>query len=362
MDFNRKLEVAEGTRMSKSGCTSLPGNLCKSLLFACLSLCGTALANGSGTLDLSFAPAPIANNGTTVGQATDFLIFFKDPDPQIEGIGLKVGAQVRVKLPPEFKFADESKPVLTTGSMKGCAPPHVSECSTAGVLQGWPQSPVLPFPNVTYEESTNTIVMVHSKEWLPKGPKAPGPKHIHLMLFGFTNPSVAGQYPIEVSIQPDPFKPQEKYTGTANIEILAEPTPFIAVNSQGNSKPPPPFPNTLFQNIPAGYTSLNMAFYLWGDAGVPLDGAEIMMDSPTAGKIIHPTEGDVATIEVVAPEGASDFGILSGPAKKAKAFLTQLPTGRMVVQFRTDPDAVGKYEVIFSMNGGNTITHRINAN
>ena len=102
------------------------------------------------------------------------------------GIGLKAGGTIRIELPDEFVNTGD-RPVLGDPSVPGCGPPLVSSCSTAVILQGWPQSVQPPFPRVDWEEATNTVVVRTRADWFPAGSAAPGPKTVHLQLFGFTN-------------------------------------------------------------------------------------------------------------------------------------------------------------------------------
>ncbi len=73
-------------------------------------------------LEVSIRKAPIAPDGTTAKAKTDIVLTFVDIDPTVDGIGLKAGATVEVKLPSEF--------VNTGGGT-----------NSIFLLQGWPQSP-----------------------------------------------------------------------------------------------------------------------------------------------------------------------------------------------------------------------------
>lgn len=110
-----------------------------------------AFAAADQTLNLSISKAPVAPDGTTAGAVTDFVLSFRDADPSIPGIGFRTGATISLVLPPEF--INTGLPVGGSGSsLPDCAVPVISGCSTAFVLQGWPQSPVPPLPSVAFSQ------------------------------------------------------------------------------------------------------------------------------------------------------------------------------------------------------------------
>jgi len=223
--------------------------LCLVVLFGLGAAAVPAEAKRSDELSITTSLAPIAPDGLTAGAVTDFIVAFRDVDPGVDGLGLKAGGSITVTLPDEF-VNEAALPVATTGpEPPNCAPPLVTGCSTAVILQGWPQSVVLPFPEVTWDATTNAVTITSINDWVPAGPQAPGPKTVHLQLFGFTNPQHPGVYDIGVSIQPDPTS-GETLTGHGRVFISNRVAPNVSSVSLANGAPPPPFPNTLYQAWP----------------------------------------------------------------------------------------------------------------
>ena len=312
-------------------------------------------------LHLSTQKAPIAPDGTTVGAVTDFVIGFQDTDPSVPGVGLKKGGSVKVTLPEEFKFVDAEKPVLKVTSAKTCTAPLMSACSSAVLLQGWPQSLIPPFPGVSYEPGTNTLTLSVAEDWMPNGVEAPGPKQLHIMGFGFQNPEKPGLYPVNITIQPDPAD-SSVIEGEVMVDIVSDTAATISPTSLSNGKPPPPFPNTLYQNIAPGDSSLKMAFYLWDTSGQPVVGADIVMDSSGSGRIVGTDNKVLGVVEMNVPVGSSAHELVTdGPSKSAKAFLSGVDAGHLVAELHTDPSVTGDYEIVFSMNNGNSVSHKISA-
>lgn len=308
-----------------------------------------------GALEVSVDKAPPAPDGTDVGAITDVVITFRDPDPAVPGIGIKEGGTIRVTLPDGF--VDTGLPVVGIGGQPGCAPPVVEGCSTAVVLQGWPQSALIPM--VSYEAATNTFVLTAPADWMPGGITAPGPKQVHLIAFGFVNPQRPGNHRIAVTIQPDPNDPATM-AGTGTVRILANRQATILPNSQANAGPP--FPNTLYQQISAGDESLTMRFFMWDRNNAPIVGADIVM-SGRVGDIVDANGRRIGQVRISPPRGADDYAIITdGPSVQAPAFVSGIPTGVLDVRLRTDPAATGDYEVTFRLLEGNSRTHRITAN
>ena len=203
-------------------------------------------------------------------------------------------------------------------------PPLVTTCSTAVLLQGWPQSPQLPFPDVEWEEATNTIVITATADWLPAGVSAPGPKQVHLMLFGFTNPDRPGRYKVDLEIQPDPAS-DEVLTDTGRARISNRVRPAVSSISLANGGPPPPFPNTLFQTVEAGDPSLTLLLYLWGKEAEPLIGADFEAGSDRIRPLRDVDGRRAGWIRVRPPRGARNWSLSSGgPAVPTAAFMSEL--------------------------------------
>ena len=330
-------------------------------LLAALMVAAPANASHEDGIRVRTGLAPVAPDGLSAGAITDFVITFRDLDPRVPGVGLRAGGTVRVELPDAFVNSG-ALPVTGTGSIPGCAPPLVTTCSTAVLLQGWPQSPQLPFPDVAWEEETNTIVVTANADWQPAGVSAPGPKQVHLMLFGFTNPNRPGDYKIDVEIRPDPAS-DEILVDTGQARISNRVRPAVSSISLANGAPPPPFPNTLFQTVEAGDPSLTLLLYLWGMDAEPLVGADFDAGSQRV-RPLHDIDGKrVGWVRVHPPQGARNWALSSGgPATPAPAFITGIDTATITAVLQTDPDVRGDYVVEFRLHRGNNVVHTITAN
>ncbi len=314
----------------------------------------------AGDLDVLVTRAPVDPDGDLVGTPTDLVVTFADIDPTVDGIGLKTGGTVAIRLPDEF-VNNGVLPVAATGSAADCAPPLVSGCSTAVFLQGWPQSAVLPFPDVTWDAATNTVTMIARADWLPTGVGQPGPKQVHLQLFDFDNPQRPGNYPISLEIRPDPAT-NEMLSGVGMAHIANNTRPNINPNSQGQGAPPPPFANTLFQSVTAGDESLIMVFYVWDRDTNAYVGVDFPSGTADNRPILDAAGKRIGTVLVRPPSGATDWTLESGgPSVLANAFITGIPTGRLTAVLTTDPAVSATYEVEFRLNGGNRIVHTITA-
>jgi hypothetical protein len=331
---------------------------------ACLGLTLVAIppadADPPGALNVTAGLAPVAPDGLTAGAVTDFIVGLADIDPDVDGIGLKAGGSIRITLPDEF-VNEGVLPVVGNGAIPGCGPPAITTCSTAVILQGWPQSPRLPFPDVSWEPASNTVVISATADWLPAGPAAPGPKTVHLQLFGFTNPERPGNYSIDVSVQPDPNTDHILF-GRGKVRIDRNVKANVSSLSLANGGPPPPFPNTLFQTVSPGDPSLTMMLYLWAADREPLVGASFE-DGAARVRLITDSAGrPVGRVKVSPPSGAEDWSLTSsGPAVEAPAFLTGYETATLRAVLETDAQSTGTYAVQFHLFGGNSITHHITA-
>ncbi len=338
------------------------------LVLGCLmALVGTSFAplpavasHDLDSLEISITRAPVDPDGDVAGTPTDLVVTFRDIDPRIEGVGLKAGGTVEIRLPVEFVNTGRL-PVAATGSAPDCAPPLVDGCSTAVFLQGWPQSPVLPFPAVAWDSTTNTIIMTAEADWFPAGMAAPGPKQVHLQLFGFDNPQRPGQYPLTVEIKPDPAT-DEALRGSGLVRISPRARPNINPNSLANGVPPPPFANTLYQSVNHGGSSLTMAFYLWDrqtDAYLGLG----FPDGSSRNRPLLDADGRrVGSVLVSPPKNATAWSLESGgPSSLASAIITGFPTGLLTAVLHTDPSIEGTYRLDFLLFGGNSVRHTIDA-
>jgi hypothetical protein len=305
------------------------------------ALPAAASAHASDELKLSFVKAPVGPDGTTKGAALDFLVQFADPDPAVDGVGLKAGGTITLNLDAAFDLSGNQGPP-TTG------PPAI-------ILQGWPQSPAFPF-RYTTEIVGNTITLTMDQDWLV-GDVGPGAKAVHLLLLDSSNPDRAGSYPISMSIQPDPAS-NDTLEGHGRVKIINKVRASVNVISldSGPPGPPPPFFNPLYQDVALGDSGHPVGMYLWNRGGAAAVGVEIEMSSPERGRLMQDGR-KIGWVRIKAPKGASDHMLTSTePSTEVPAFGTDVPTGQLVTLFTPDSAVAGHYMVTFSMKHGNSQT------
>lgn len=298
--------------------------------------------------------APVQPDGLSVGAPTDFLVSFAEPDPNMPGISLEEGATLRLRLPQEFVNTGDK---VAGAAEPGCGAPKVVDCSTAVLVQGWPQSPVPPFPDVNWEADTNTFVLTATADWRADPPAAPGPKTLHLTALGFRNPDRAGQYPVELEIQPDPNVPTTR-KGRTTVRITRRVPANVSVVSTVNGAPPPPFPNSIYQTVArdggAPIDLLTYGLYLWGRDAVPLVGAEVRMRTRRSGLLVDRDRTPVGVVRIRAPRSARDYTLTSDVAVPTAAAITGVPTALLRADLSPDPDVAGDYVISVTLFGGNT--------
>jgi hypothetical protein len=291
-------------------------------------------------LDVSIRKAPIVPDGTTAGAVTDFVLTFVDKDPDVAGIGLSAGATVSATLPEGFINNDD--PSLGT--------------NLAILLQGWPQSPVFPFPwmtEVVGNTVTNTLL---TADYLP-GVSGPGAKQFHLLLPQFTNPK-PGKYEVLLEIDANADNVIDS-TGVGTVHIIPRSRPSVdAVSVFSGGGPPPPFNNGIYQTAAPGEELLPVGLYMWGKDSAPLENIDVEMTNSWHGRLVDTVRNKtVGQVWIHSPAGANEFELTTtGPSIEVNAAVSGVPTGVLVVQFNPDPDATGDYEIMLKLNGGNTET------
>jgi hypothetical protein len=324
------------------------------LSFAIPTLVVPVLAAASGKLDISAVKAPVAPDGTTAGATTDFVITFRDPDPDVKGVSLKKGAKVEVKLDEAF-FNSGGGPNIVV------------------LLQGWPQSPPAPPPAFiwTTEVDGNTITATLDEDFKP-GQFGPGAKQVHLILFGFTNPAIPGVYPFELTIhnkksdkKDKDKKAKKKLSGSGTIRIIPDARPSVEPISlfSGPPGPPPPFFNPLYQTLALGEAARPLGLYLWDANSAPFAGVDIYpTPNPTYYELAD-AAGVVGEVWITPPAGAAAYSLGSvalgpggPPSVVVPAFVTGVDVGLLGIQFVPDPWVTGDYEIAISMMGGNEKT------
>lgn len=302
--------------------------------FLCAILLGVAApAISQAEIRIGVNNAPIVPDGTSAGADSDFVVTFVDLDPDIAGVDIVAGGTISLKLPAAFVQDDSSAPI------------------TMVLLQGWPQSPRLPFPTPTYDAASNTLTGTLSFDYRYGSRAAPGPKQLHVILPGFTNPG-PGAYPIELSIRRDPSSP-DTLTGNGVVKILPRPRPSINAISVINGAPPPPFPNSIYQTIAVGDMPLLWGFYVWDKNRVPFVGVHLVQRNERHYSIIGPNGDTVGQVRIRAPQGASGFWIDATPSIPATSAVLAIPTGLLTAQFHPDAWTPGDYVAEWRLNNGN---------
>jgi hypothetical protein len=332
----------------------------RALLIAAVSVISIGLtapmAHAKGkSLNLTTAKAPVAPDGTTAGAPTDFVITFKDVDPDKKGETLHAGDTVEVVLSDAF---------INTGAGG----------NNVILLQGWPQSPPsggASFP-WTVDIVGNTITVTLTGDYKP-GDLGPGPKQAHLLLLGFTNPA-AGVYPVELTINHQSGKKGKKskkskgrkaLSGSGYVRILPDARPSVNPISifSGPPGPPPPFFNPLYQKVALGQSARRVGLYLWDAASAAFTGVDLVATaSPTYYQLMKDATA-VGEVWITAPDGALAYSLASvelppggPPSLMVNAAVTGVPVGLLGVQFTPDPAVTGDYEIAISMHGGNEST------
>lgn len=286
---------------------------------------------GDHELSLSADQAPIVPDGTTAGADTDFVITFADRDPDVPGVGIKTGGTVSVRLSHGFVQDDPSAPM------------------TMVVLQGWPQSPRQPFPTVDYDPHTNTLTGTLAFDYLPVSTAQPGPKQVHLLLPGFTNPR-PGTHWFEVTIRPDPAS-SEVLNGWGHVRIRRQVR--ASINAISVINPPPPFPNPIHQTVAVGETPHTWGFYVWERGGDPSIGVDIERRRTNRYWIVDADGDKIGSVRIRAPKGASGYSIDAAASVPVDGAVLGIPTGLLLAQFHHDPDTPGDYEITWRLRRGN---------
>ncbi len=331
------------------------------LLAGILTLCtATFPVQATDHIVSSVVKAPIVADGDVVNAATDIVIDLDASlDPAVSGRTLLAGRTIKVTLPDEFVDTG-LLPLQDIFSSPTCIPGNL-QCSTAVLLQGWPQHPILPrvppappgvgVPQYSLNlEGTNTIVFTANVDLVPGVPlSGPGIKQIHLILKGFTNPPHPGFYPIAVEAETGPNGEVE--SGTGIVHILPQVRPSINVTSAFNAGAP----NTIFQKTaPGELTPLPYDFLLWDRTGDPLEGVTVEMVNPDYA-LLRQGRRVVGHVAIETPPGATGQEVFTvEPSSVINAPISGVPTARLTAFFRVG-SATGEYVVTFAVNGGNAV-------
>lgn len=304
-------------------------------------------ATSGRSLVRSVENAPVIPDGTVAGARTEFVINLDvSPDPNVPGFALPAGKSIRVTLPSAFVNTQEL-PLASVGSQEDCVPGNF-QCTTAALLQGWPQRPI-PFGQYALSyDGANTIVITANEDILPQTPNAPGVKQIHLLWLAATNPE-EGLYPVHVEIEGT--SEGEWLSGYGLLEILPSTRPTVAVTSVFN----PGNPNTVYQHARAGTpVPLPYDLLLWDADGNPMNGVTLQKIDASRWLLMQGDQA-VGMAAIEAPAGATGQRLIpAGESFQINAPISAAPTARLRTYFQVG-STPGTYTVRFHMRGGNEV-------
>jgi hypothetical protein len=146
--------------------------------------------------------------------------------------------------------------------------------------------------------------------------------------------------------------------GSARVQILPNTRPSINVTSAFNAGSP----NTIYQETaPGSPTPLHYDFLLWDSDGQPMEGVTVKMVNKNHGQLKR-GRATVGQVTIKAPKGATGQEVSAQtPSYLVNAPLLGVPTARLTATF-TAGSATGHYEVIFSLDNGNSATMFVDVN
>jgi hypothetical protein len=333
--------------MGRNGMRKRLGILLTVIAMSVTAAVPIALAHDT-SLKVKATKAPIAGDGTTAGAVPDFVLTFANTDPSVDGVGILAGGTIVIDLPDDFvKTSDNG--------------------NTAILLQGWQASPrflsypppLLGSPFIWADTIVgNTITLTMLADYEQDSLLGPGPKQVHLLLGGFTNPK-AGSYKVGVTITPDPSAPEHTLSGTAKVKITKSTRPSVNIVSghSGNSGPPPA-KNVQYQTVAGASLPDPVGLYLWASGGAAFEGVELVMKKPNHYHLVKDNK-TVGHVHIRAPKGASGY-LLTAPDPSTLHVGPSVPghavqdVGLLITQFTPDPLTPGKYTLTFKMKNGNT--------
>ena len=326
-----------------------------------LALASLAVAQGGSTgIVASIGKAPVVSNGDVQGALTDYVITLDASlDPAVPGRSLEPGDTVAVSFPENFDLADLGAfPLAGVGSVASCVPGNL-QCTTAVLIQGWPQNP-LPPSAYALSVVDNTLVFTITAPLAASPPVAPGFKQIHLIFNGVENPK-PGQYRIGVEIA----TVAGVETGSGLMHVVPHIRPSVNLTSVFAENPlgtpsSPPNPNVRYQKTTMGGDAPYVwSLLLWDRDGEPVKGVSIRREGSGRYRL-QGGKGTVGHITIKAPVGGEDAHLLPGPvngmlpAAPVIGFTPGVgpqPVGRLDLQFVAG-SAPGDYTTVVSLNGG----------
>lgn len=326
-------------------------------IFSILITLQAVAGQGATGIVADIAKAPVIRDGNVQGQPFDFVITLdRSLDPNVPGRSLAAGDTIKIHFPDAWNLGGlGGYPLAGVGSSADCAPGNLV-CTTAVLLQGWPQNPIGP-PNYTLSIEGNTFVYTANNDIAPSGPGAPGIKQMHLILNGLINPK-PGHYRLRVEAKTGPDGNVE--TGSVLVHVVPMDRPSINVTSVFN--PPGPFPNTIYQETGMNAIApLAWSFLLWGKKGVPLDNVWLNWVDVDEAELKQGGRS-VGHLYIDAPPGAGgqgvyvvdSMGLPAAPVIGPTPGIGPQPVGLLQLQFITGSET-GDYVTTLMLNGGNAV-------
>jgi len=330
------------------------------LIVAALAASGTAQAQSAVA---SITKAPIVADGTVRERASDFVINLNvSADPSEPGVSLVVGDELRITLPDDFVFDEDAleefpvcsigKPCPSTLIADACVPGTLA-CSTVVLLQGYPQSTIVP----DVSRDGNTLVLT------PRAAIGPVVKNIHLITKAIVNPG-PGKY--SVLVRHADSGGNVLWQGSGKVSIIPRIRPSLNITSVFASLVGggPPFANTIHQTVVSGPTEFPWNFLVWDDNGEPYGDIELLLVTE-AHYLLRRKGRTIGHAGIDAPAGATGFSIHNtldvtlpgtpviglGPGGTPPP-----PVQRYEVQFDAGLAPVpGRYTTTLRLNDGNQV-------
>ena len=327
----------------------------------------TTLAGSQGATGIvsEISKAPVILDGNVQGKPFDMVITLDTSlDPNVPGRSLAAGGTIKVIFPPAFDLSNlNAYPLAGAASGPSCTPGNLL-CTTAVLLQGWPQNPVPPPPNYALSIDGNSFIYTALQDIVPNSPSFPGIKQMHLILNGVENP-MPGHYRIKVEAETGPGGTIE--TGSALAHVVPKPRPSINVTSVFTGLPGPES-NTIYQTTGINMMApLEWSFLVWGKKGAVLDDIEIEWTDVDEANL-RQSGKTVGNIYIDSPLGASgqdvyvanSSGLPAAPVIGPTPGIGPQPVGLLQLQFVTGSEA-GEYVTTIMLNGGNALQMRVTA-
>jgi hypothetical protein len=336
----------------------------------------------------SIEKATAVADGDVSGRPTDIVITFDGSlDQSVPGRSLAAGDQIKVIFPPEFDLSDidPAYPVADVPTPGQCVPNDL-RCTTAVLLQGWPDQP--PFPpaahhTMSIDTAENAFILTAVQDIGPISAASPGIKQLFLIMNGVRNPE-PDVYHIQVESQTGQDGAWE--TGSGMLKIVPRTRPSINITSVfvkalagvlsgspacGPGTLPPNPDNPIYQTTLAGEAApFVWSFLLWGKNNDPLDDIGLSWVGANHARLVR-GQKTVGHVFINTPSGAEGHGIEVNPYNCPTWFpgapvigptfgIGPQAVGRLDLRFWAGSEP-GEYTTTISMNGGNSVQMTVTA-